>query len=149
MPNGVPKRKVTRLIEKTEVQIDGDALRRAWQNSPGRDLQLIPVDRVYWGVPWKTWELILRYTAVDAGQYRSDRYDCDDFAFALRAAVSRKLALNSVGLVIDYSGRHAYSALLVTNPGEEPKVVFLEPQNDRLIIKYEGMYSADVGFAIY
>ncbi|MXX94010.1 MAG: hypothetical protein F4Y63_11325 [Chloroflexi bacterium] len=31
------------------------------------------------GVAVEQWELVLKYTAVDASQYRADRYDYDDF----------------------------------------------------------------------
>ena len=147
MPNGVPKRKVVSLIKKTESVVPATDLITAWQNSDGRSISPTIIDANFYAVPWETWQLILEYSNVEAGTYRKDRYDCDDFAVALRAAVSRKLGLNSVGLVFDISGRHAYSALLVTNP---TRIVFLEPQNDKVVVKQQGTpYAMAQGFAIW
>ena len=102
-------------------------------------------------MPWETWELILKYSNVDAGKYKAERYDCDDFAVALRAAVSRKLGLNSVGLVFDISGKHAYVALLVADPAGGPVfIVFLEPQSDKVVVREAGTpYAMNQGFAIW
>lgn len=149
MPNGIRKSRVVRLVRRTEIRVEADDLMRAWGRSRGRALDLVPLDRAYFAVPWETWNLILAYTAVDAGEYQTDRYDCDDFAVALKAAVSRKLALNGVGLVIDWSGRHAYAALIVADSDGAVRIVFAEPQTDRVVYRSEGMYAAKSGMAIF
>ena len=147
MPNGIPKRKVAKLIADTESVVSAQELIHAWETSDGSSLTPTVIDSKFYAVPWMTWKLILQYSNVDAGTYKRERYDCDDFAVALRAAVSRKLGLNSVGLVFDISGRHAYSALLVTDP---TRIVFLEPQNDRVVVKQHGTpYTMSQGFDIW
>lgn len=148
MPNGIPKRKVAKLIRNTEVRVSEKDLLKAWKDSLGQKLDTVVFDSKYWGVPLATWEMILKYSGIDSGQYRSDRYDCDDFAIAFRAEVSKKFSINGCGIVVDLSGGHAYNALLVTE-GQELSIRFLEPQNDKLIITPKGQYRMTKGYVIF
>ena len=110
--NGVRKSTLVRAIARSERRVSSDEVLAAIGRSSARRLQLICLDRHYFALPTGLWNTVLRYTGVDQGQYRAERYDCDDFATAFKAAVSRKLAVNGVGLVVDISGAHAYNALL-------------------------------------
>ena len=147
MPNGIPKRKVTRAVAKTEVEVSGSALFHAWTQSPGKALQLIMRDRRYWALPMETWQLFLDYSDVDADTYRKERYDCDDFAQALSAEASRKFGVNSVIEVCDVSSGHAYCALPVVETNGV-RIVFLEPQNDRWGVSGGQSYQLQNGFAL-
>ena len=144
-------RKIKKSIAKKEQVVTSTQLREIWKNSAGRNLQAIIVDKNYYAIPWELWCDVIEHTKIDAGQYRTDRYDCDDFAIVLKGVVSRKFALNSAGIVFDYSGGHAYTALLVANDDEtkSPFIVFIEPQTDGLITNFEGAYDAEFGIAIF
>ena len=148
MPNGVPKRKVVKRIAAAEKIYTNKDVAAAVARSNAAALQVVVLDSKYWAVDIDTWKLILEYTGVDQGQYRADRYDCDDFAFAFKAAVSRKLAVNGVGIVVDWSGKHAYNAILVAD-ANGLVIKFIEPQSDGLVIQDEEMYKMDSGFIVF
>lgn len=56
----------------------------------------------------------------------SYRYDCDDFAFTFKANVSRYYDLNQVGVVIDWTSKHAYNIIFFPNKN----IWLFEPQTD-------------------
>jgi len=56
--------------------------------------------------------------------YRPERFDCEDFAKAYDVLVAFVLGVNSIGVVYDWSGGHAYN-IIVTSEG---KVRFIDPQ---------------------
>ena len=144
MANGIPKRGLARKIARTERAFIPAEIVAALR-AAGSRLTPTFLDRRYYGVPKGVWKNILQYTGVDAGQYRSERYDCDDFAKAFAAACGRKLGLNGVGIVVDVSAGHAYNVILV-NDGGCCKAVFVEPQNDRIIFAPRPGYSQTSGF---
>ena len=149
MPTLLKGRKIKKAIAEKERVLTTDDVRSAWARSAGRKLKLILVDSKYYAIPWEVWRDIVQFTKVDAGQYRKDRYDCDDFAVVLKAVVSRKFALNSAGIIFDYSGGHAYTALIVADENRTPFMVFVEPQTDGLVTRMEGAYDAEFGIAIF
>ena len=150
MANGIRKSALVRRIAKVERAFSPADVSAAWAASPASRLQLVCLDgQRYYGLPLDTWRLVIQYTGVESGRYRPERYDCDDFACALKAAVGRKLAVNGVGLVVDSSGQHAYNALLVVEEDGAAGIAFLEPQNDRLVASHTGQYAARQGFSIW
>lgn len=141
---------VRETVKKTERKVSQAEVVDAFYQSPLKNLQCLPLDREYWVLPKETWELILKYSKLDRIPYRPERQDCDDFAINLKSEVSRKLQLNSVGMVIDFSGGHAYTALAIDdypNAGDL-SVVGVEPQTDRLHVAASNhqMYAADSGY---
>lgn len=149
MANGVRKSTLVRQVARAEVAYTDGEVIQAWQRSGARRLQIICRDKRYWGVPLEVWRTILQYTGVDQGQYRSERYDCDDFSLAFKAACSRKLGVNGVADVTDISGCHAFNAILIVGDEGSPVIQFLEPQNDRLIIAGHSGYPLGAGFALW
>lgn len=111
------------------------------------NLQFVPLDTSYVALPADTWELFLEYSGVDRIKYKSDTMDCDDFAQILCGECKRKLRVNGIGLVVDFSGGHAYNALLAYE-GSELSLLTIEPQNDKIIINRSGMYAAQHGFLL-
>lgn len=81
---------------------------------------------------------ILEETAVDAIQWQAEGYDCEDIA---RKFVTRccDLGINSVGRVMAWSGSHAFCVAIVQD-GASVDFVFVEPQTDQIVEKFEGMY---------
>lgn len=148
MANGVRKSSLVREIKRVERRVSAQELLRAWGAGRAARLSVWAVDSHYFALPAKTWDRVIQYTGVDAGRYEPERYDCDDFAVAFKAAVSRKLKVNGVGYVIDVSGGHAYNALLVAD-GDGVAVSFLEPQNDRLVMQPAPQYAMQSGAVLF
>lgn len=134
MANGVDLRKVRAEIQKYEMVFDSSKVRTAFQKVLNNNISILLLDSKYWAASQEAWDLILQYNGVDTQKYVSDRYDCDDFAFSFKGAVSRKFAVNGVGLVIDFSGHHAYNCVLV-HKDNDLSVEFIEPQNDQFVRK--------------
>ena len=143
-------RDVRKTVKRTERKVGAGEVIEAFNRSPLSRLQLMMVDRDYWVVPEPTWFDILNWSQVDRIKYRADRQDCDDFAKILNGEVARKFQLNSIGLVLDFSGGHAYSAVVVDDNGRL-EVAAVEPQSDRTHVAAtrHRMYTARNGLVIF
>ena len=95
-------------------------------------------DATYKVVSREMLQRILEETKVDAIQWQAEAYDCEDIA---RKFVTRccDLGINSVGRVMAWSGGHAFCIAIVQD-GASVDFVFIEPQTDTIIEKFEGMY---------
>ena len=138
---------VRKSVRKTKRKVSYADVARVHAESELRTLQLVPLDTAYVALPPETWELFLEYSGVDRIRYKSDTMDCDDFAQILAGECKRKLRVNGIGLVVDFSGGHAYNALLA-HEGSELSLLTIEPQNDKIIINQSGMYAAQHGFLL-
>ena len=137
---------VRETVKQTERKVGAGAIMEAFNRSRLKNLQLMLVDREYWVIPESTWQDILAWSKVDKIKYRRERQDCDDFADILQGEVKRKFQLNSIGEVLDFSGEHAYAAIVID--GEDGlSVVGVEPQNDKIRVVSSGhrMYAAQQG----
>ena len=141
---------VRKAVKKTERKVSARDVHDAFHRSRLSNLQLLLIDENYWVVPAETWDLILRYSKVDQIKYRPDRQDCDDFAHILNGEVCRKLQLNTVGEVLDFSGGHAYTAIVIDRDSDL-EIVGVEPQSDRIRVAASGhkMYSAQHGLVTF
>ena len=168
MANGIRKRDLVKDIAKTEVLYSAAEVEAAFKNGAGKHLTFVPLDTKYWAQTPAVWKRILQYSSIDTKEYKAERYDCDDFAFAFKGSIGARLSVNSIGMVVDYSGGHAYNAILVAYPpnpdsaamadGADPlksdlRVVFIEPQNDSVVAKGQEMsdqeiYKMTQGFVI-
>ena len=137
---------VWRKVRDTKKQFSNDQVQDALQASGLSKLHGLPLDNTYWGVSLETWELILAYNGTDKKRYVKDTFDCDNFAILFAGSVADKFSINGAGIVIDYSGGHAYSALLVATEDGNLAFATIEPQNDAFVIKMDGMYDAEFGF---
>ena len=136
---------VWRAVRDSKQQYTKAEVVAALDASPLGLLQDVPVDNNYWGASEDAWHGMLAYTGVDRRRYVSDSFDCDNFAVLFAGIVADKFDINGVGIVVDFSGGHAYCAILiVTDSGL--KIGIIEPQNDKFVIKTEGMYAARFGF---
>ncbi|MDQ2053222.1 hypothetical protein [Halobellus sp. H-GB7] len=78
--------------------------------------------------------------------YRPERFDCENFAGAFRALVAFGLGTNTVGVVIDWSGGHAYNVIVDADGG----VTFYEPQDDRVVeVGKEGNYQLQNALIVF
>ena len=156
-PRKPTKRKVMSALLPSKgatAKVTADELRRAWPGLPLAKLQLICLDREFTAVNLDVWRMILAWSNVDKYKYSSENRDCDNFAAALHGHVPLQLGVNGVGYVVDFSGGHAYSALLVAEPGEGLGLAVVEPQSDAFVavgdqLTRHEMYKAERGFVIF
>lgn len=94
------------------------------------------LDNKYVGVSQKEFQKIIDWDWTDNKKYVAEKYDCDNFAFSFKARVDRKFHVNTVGLVIDYDGGHAYNIVVFADGTSK----IFEPQSDSWPKKGRGMY---------
>ena len=73
---------------------------------------------------------VAQRTHTRAFKYVSEYADCDDFAFCFRGLVPLMSQINSVGLVINYAGHHAFNCMFVRDSADVVKLRLVEPQSD-------------------
>ena len=139
---------VWRAVRDTKQSFSNQDVAAALKASSLGKLQGLPIDETYWAVPIDTWQLILDYNGTDKRQYVKDIFDCDNFAILFAGTVADKFSINGAGIVIDFSGMHAYSCILVVDENGQLAFATIEPQNDRFIINPAGAYDAEYGVII-
>ena len=102
---------VWRAVRDSKREFTKDEVVAALNASPLSSLQEVPVDSAYWGASEEAWHGMLAYTGVDRIRYVSNAFDCDNFAVLFAGVVADKFDINGVGIVVDYSGGHAYCAV--------------------------------------
>ena len=104
------------------------------------------LDSKYWTCTRLDFDAIIRWDWTDKKRYISEKYDCDNFAFSFKARMDRRFHLNNVGLVIDYSGGHAYNCVVFS----DGKAELFEPQGDRFVTDKigTGQYKCESGLII-
>ena len=112
-------------------------------------IQRLHLDAKYWACSKQEFQDWITWDWTNKKRYLSEEYDCDNFAFSFKARCDRKIGINTVGLVIDYSGGHAYNVVVFTDAPAE----LYEPQNDSWVIKGDGisrneMYKLTHGYII-
>ena len=110
----------------------------------GDKIQRLHLDSKYWVCSKKEFEDWISWDWTNKKQYVSEEYDCDNFAFSFKARCDRKIGINAVGLVIDYSGGHAYNLVIFSDAAPE----LFEPQGDRWVEGGKGMYKMVDGYII-
>lgn len=89
-------------------------------------MQRKTLDNKYWTCTRLDFDVIIKWDWTDEKRYVAEKYDCDNFAFSFKARMDRKFHLNNVGLVVDYSGGHAYNCVVFS----DGTVELFEPQED-------------------
>lgn len=97
------------------------------------DWNRLPLDGEYWVTDQESMREIIEADLTDAHGYQSGKFDCENYALSFAARVQREYGITGVGIVIDWSGAHAYN-MLVTKDSVE----LYEPQNDELIDPGQG-----------
>ena len=144
------RRDVRRVVKRHVCDFSRAEVVKAYRNSQLNNLHGVFLDRRYRALPTDIWKLILEYTQIDKKQYVSEYWDCDDYAKAFAAQVPLFFACNGVGIVYDFSGGHAYNAILVADKRDHLAVVGVEPQNDGWgIAQTSIMYKATQGYTIF
>ena len=92
-------------------------------------MKRLHLDSKYWACSKKEFEGWIKWDWTNKKKFIAEEYDCDNFAFSFKARCDRKLGINTVALVIDYSGGHAYNLVCFTDAPAE----LYEPQSDRWV----------------
>jgi len=134
------------ILPLITVEISGGKLAEMiYKNMPaGEKLTLYVFDGKYYVPDKEAFELIASTGIQKELKYRSEVFDCDDFAFGFKAYASEIYLINSVGIaigrVIDDSGKvgyHAWNIALIYD-ADGVKLVTYEPQSGQWS---EGIYT--------
>jgi len=132
-------------IMTTRVEKDSPWLYNQLRDAGLLQIQRLHLDSKYWACSKKEFEDWIEWDWTNKKKYIAEEYDCDNFAFSFKARCDRKIGINCVGLVIDYSGGHAYNVVAFSDAPTE----LYEPQSDRWVKKGQSkMYTLTSGYII-
>ena len=132
-------------IMTTRVEKDTPWLYNQLRDADLLNVQRLHLDSKYWACSKKEFEDWIEWDWTNKKKYIAEEYDCDNFAFSFKARCDRKIGINAVGLVIDYSGGHAYNLVVFSDVAPE----LFEPQNDSWRKKGQSkMYTLTSGYII-
>ena len=148
LPRRLYKNVLNRRIEAEARIVDAGEIVAAHERGPLQQLQLVPLDARVRCIPFPLLRNVLERNQVDGLRYVGEFFDCDDFARLLAAQFAARWHVNSVGVVVDASGRHAYNVAFCVD-GNDIIPSILEPQADRTVTIGESPhYVARAGFVV-
>ena len=103
-------------------------------------MKRLNLDTKYWACSKREFQDWIEWDWTNGKKYITEEYDCDNFAFSFKARCDRKIGINTVAMVIDYSGGHAYNLVVFTDAPAE----LYEPQSDRFVSLDDGMSDTEV-----
>ena len=103
-------------------------------------MKRLGLDSKYWACSKREFEDWIEWDWTNKKKYVAEEYDCDNFAFSFKARCDRRIGINVVALVIDYSGGHAYNLVCFTDAPAE----LYEPQSDRWVKKGTGISENEI-----
>lgn len=133
---------------KAKATKDRQFIKDALKPLTDRGMVWLPLDGKYYIGSLADTKKIVNWDTVNTKKYRKTRFDCENFAFWIKARFDFAFGLNYMALVIDYSGKHSYNLFTASNG----KVYLLEPQNDKIWSledhDYEQPYNLSSGFIL-
>jgi len=112
---------VRRAVKNSVRTISDRKLSEAWAHSELRNLQLYCLNSKFRALPRDVWEQVIAHNGVDRSRYRSEHFECNNFAMCLAGDVSQRWEVNGAGIVIDNCD------------DGDLDLVIVEPQTDELI----------------
>ena len=103
-------------------------------------MKRLHLDSKYWVCSKKEFGDWIEWDWTNKKRYVAEEYDCDNFAFSFKARCDRRIGINAVALVIDYSGGHAYNLVCFTDSPAE----LYEPQSDRWVQQGTGISKTEL-----
>ena len=94
--------------------------------APSAGMRLAYLDGTYRTVSRGLFEQVVRWDWTERLPWVAELFDCDNFSRHFAERLGIMFGLNSVGIVVDYGGAHAYN-LVVFSDGT---VTLFEPQTD-------------------
>ena len=126
--------KLKEELKDQYVVYDAKAVRSAWQAiTDYSHLQLLQIDEEYRSLSLDNWNKVLQASDTSKQKYIKNFYDCNHFAVLFKAEVGLIL-VNGCGLVLDFSGEHAFNLIIVGEENKPPSFKFVEPQLDNWIV---------------
>lgn len=89
----------------------------------------LPLDGEYYTTSKEEMEAIASWQRENRYEYKKAEYDCENFALSFMSNVQRKFGVTTVGLVLDWSGTHAYIMFVY----DDGSIELFEPQNDSIM----------------
>ena len=134
---------ISQKVKEQGVEIEVDKFRHLVSDSPADDLRWYILDSKQVAIPRDLLKEMIQATGTDARKYRPEEYDCDDFAISMAGVVRYLYGFGGVGIVLDFSGKHAYNCALIYDTDDSGNktfdLVFVEPQTDRIVNRGEAM----------
>lgn len=120
-------------LKDSLIEVPANTVRSVFQeNTNWSHIQLLLIDSKYHALSTDNWQKVLNTSNTKAEKYLTNYYDCNHFAFLFKAEVGL-LLVNSVGLVLNFSGHHAFNSVLICDTPGQYEFKFIEPQADRFI----------------
>ena len=116
-----------KMFVATAIQSPIIALKNSCKMPHSARMNTHYIDLKYFVCSEKDMREIIKFDWTDRKKYVTDFYDCDNYAFNFKAMVARRFGINSVGIVIDWSGGHAYNIIAFS----DGSMKLFEPQSDR------------------
>ena len=109
------------------------------------------LDREYRISDLQTVEWAIRHSGAKSFRYVKNTFDCDDFANVFKGEMAT-LGINSVALVVDQEGRHAYNLIATGEKLGEVNFLIVEPQTGKVIKELaigKKPYNMDTGWIVF
>ena len=85
------------------------------------------LDTKFWMVNKEQMRKIVEEDMTDERKYRKSLFDCDNFSLMFMNHLADTYGVNQAGLVLDYSGTHAYNVIVYP----DKTIELFEPQTDQ------------------
>ena len=126
-----------------------DLFKIAKQTLPNLNHSSFNLDRKFWVWDEEAFEVAKNYDKTDEEVYVPERYDCDNFAFDFKSALSR-LGATAFGVVLDSSSSHAYNATILRSDEVNTFTCKIyEPQTDKFVKVGSSQFKAEKGVVIW
>ena len=106
------------------------------------------LDDQYFVLSQPEWDQVIKAIGPEKDGYRPNRFDCDSFSRVFWGKVNEQYEVNGLFVVIDYSGKHSYNALLIHDGKQGLTIRLYEPQNGTYPTKGAKPYICGSGFFI-
>ena len=133
------------------VSYPASKVQEVFAKSSLKKMQLLCLDQTYYTVTKSQWDQVISAINSNHLAYEVDRFDCDKFATYFAVMCALDYGINAAGMVLDYTGQHAYNALLVApdKTGDDPTFMVLEPQTDTYVLSPDQHHVETNGVIIY
>jgi hypothetical protein len=118
-------------IERTEVDHEEveDAINDFFDEHDTEEDNIYSLDSDYYACSEEDMRSVVERDDTETHEFIEEKYDCENFALSFMAGAQKEYGVTTLGLVIDWSGTHAYN-ILVT---DELEILLMDPQSDTFV----------------
>lgn len=106
------------------------------------------LDGKYYALTRDEWATVINDIGPEHNKYVAERFDCDAFSRVWYGKVAERFEVNSMFIVVDFSGRHSYNLLLEHDGKGNLSCSLFEPQTLMHPVKGSGHYTMTDGFLL-